>query len=280
MACIYSMKRMFGVLMVLLALAGVSACATVSGGFRVQVLVDGNPVPEYVAHGTRYIEAIKGKEYAIRLHNPLGVRVAVALSVDGLNTIDARRTDARSAQKWVLAPYETITISGWQTNMSQARRFYFTSEEQSYANWLGKTDNLGIVTAVFFRERMPPPSPQPTITPGAPHRSGEEPRAQSRDEMGRESRADSSRSAAGMKAPSPSPEEYAATGIGQRMDHQVERIHLDLEDRPAATVNIRYEYRAQLVRLGIFPPSPPYPDSLARRQHARGFEPGFCPEPR
>ena len=56
---------------------------------------------------------------------------------------------------------------------------------------------------------------------------------------------------------------------------------MELEEKPAATVNIRYEYRTQLVRLGLLPPSSaPYPDPLARRQSARGFEPGFCPEPR
>jgi hypothetical protein len=54
-----------------------------------------------------YIEALKSREYAIQLRNPFGVRVAVALSVDGLNTIDARQTSAADARKWVLDPYET-----------------------------------------------------------------------------------------------------------------------------------------------------------------------------
>jgi len=43
-------------------------------------------------------------------------------------------------------------------------------------------------------------------------------------------------------------------------------------------VNIRYEFRPQLVRLGILP-SAPAADPLQRRERARGFEPGFCPEP-
>jgi hypothetical protein len=44
------------------------------------------------------------------------------------------------------------------------------------------------------------------------------------------------------------------------------------------TVNIRYEFRPQLVRLGILPPAPAT-DPLQRRERARGFEPGFSPEP-
>ena len=120
---------------------------------EVEVLVNGAPVPRYFHDGITYLEAIKGKEYAIRITNPVGSRVAVALSVDGLNTIDARHTDARSGRKWVLGPYESVVISGWQTNAQQARRFFFTTEERSYGAWLGKTENLGIISAVFFREK-------------------------------------------------------------------------------------------------------------------------------
>jgi hypothetical protein len=72
--------------------------------------------------------------------------------------------------------------------------------------------------------------------------------------------------------------EFAATGMGRRTDHAVTQVWLDLEDAPAQTVNIRYEFRPQLVRLGILPPAPTA-DPLQRRERARGFEPGFCPEP-
>ena len=51
---------------------------------------------------------------------------------------------------------------------------------------------------------------------------------------------------------------------------------MDLEDAPAQTVNIRYEFRPQLVRLGILSPTP---DPLDRRERARGFEDGFSPVP-
>src|SRR5205823_12686727 len=124
-------------------------------GFSVEVLVDGRPVPEYAARGRRYIEAFEGAEYELRIHNPLSVRVAVALSVDGLNTIDARHTSAWDAHKWVIDPYGTIEIGGWQMSSSGARRFYFTSERDSYAAKLGQAQNLGLISAGFFRERAP-----------------------------------------------------------------------------------------------------------------------------
>ena len=264
-------RKLFG-LAVFLALATVPACARASypAGFQVDVLVDGRHVPVYFGHGLRYVEAIKGKKYSIRLRNPLGVRVAVALSVDGLNTIDARHTDPRSAQKWVLGPFETITISGWQTGMNNARRFFFTSEEQSYGAWLGKRQNLGIISAVFFREKRRPKAPRPVVPKEQSRRDGPSAAPEAGASRKAESRAGNVRE-----------EDYAATGIGRRYGHRVYRVRMELEEKPAATVNIRYEYRTQLVRLGLLPPSSaPYPDPLARRQSARGFEPGFCPEPR
>ena len=73
-------------------------------------------------------------------------------------------------------------------------------------------------------------------------------------------------------------DEYAATGLGRRTGHAVAQVWLDLEDAPVQTVNIRYEFHPQLVRLGILSPAPTA-DPLQRRERAHGFAPGFCPEP-
>src|SRR5262249_50545346 len=84
------------------------------GGFWVEVLINGVPATEYAARGRRYIEAFENGEYELRIHNPSPTRVAVALAVDGLNTIDARHTSAWDAHKWVIEPYGTISVRGWQ----------------------------------------------------------------------------------------------------------------------------------------------------------------------
>ena len=152
------MKHRFAYLMfTALALAGqavMSADSVRRPEGDIDILVNDVARPRYAHQGRWYVEALKGREYAIRIRNPYGVRVAVALSVDGLNTIDARQTTAAAARKWVLAPYETVTISGWQTSQTEARRFEFTTEEQSYGQALGKTANLGMISAVFFKERV------------------------------------------------------------------------------------------------------------------------------
>jgi len=233
----------------------------------VEILVDGAPQPRYAHDGRWYVEARKGKEYAIRLRNPYAVRVAVALSVDGLNTIDARETTAADARKWVLGPYETVTISGWQTSQTEARRFEFTTEARSYGQALGKIANLGVISAVFFKERVPTIRPEPSNEYAG--RRAPAPRSSAPAEQ---------EAAAAVGGDKKARDEYAATGMGRRTGHAVAQVWLDLEDAPVQDVNIRYEFHPQLVRLGILPPAPPS-DPLQRRERAHGFEPGFSPEP-
>src|SRR4051794_37500766 len=142
------------------------ASLVAENGFSVEILVDGRPAAEYAARGRRYIEALENAEYELRIHNSTASRVAVALAVDGLNTIDARHTSAWDAHKWVIEPYGTITVRGWQMSSDNARHFYFTTERDSYAAKLGQAANLGVISAVFFRERgqpvvITPPRPKP-----------------------------------------------------------------------------------------------------------------------
>ena len=246
-------------------------------GCTVEVLVDGRPLQEYHALGMRYVEALKGRAYAIRLTNPLDVRVAVALSVDGLNSIDARHTTASAARKWVIDPHESVTISGWQVSMAEARRFYFTSEARSYAQRLGQTDNLGIISAAFFRER-PRPQVLPLTADRWSHDGPSQPSpAAPRADKSAGAAAGAADSARAESAANRASEEYAATGIGERSSHAVQTVQLDLEERPATTLDVRYEYRSELVRLGVLP-APVPSEPLDRRQRAQGFDKGFCPD--
>jgi hypothetical protein len=247
---------------------------------EVQVLVNGRPLEEYHARGRTYVEAIEGAEYEVSVRNPLPFRVAVALSVDGLNTIDARRTRAWDASKWVIEPYGTINISGWQMSSQRARRFYFTSERDSYGAKLGQTGNLGVISAVFFRERrsiavpiIPPPRKHPAHEEDIQQDSGaSSPSAGTSGEQ-------ASKQRQGQIAPMPD-DDYAATGIGRSVHNDVRWVSMDLESRPAGDVTIRYEYYPALVRLGIIPRPYTRPDPLRRREGATGFEDRrFSPEP-
>lgn len=255
--------------------------AVTEGGFSVEVLINGVPAGEYAARGRRYVEAFENAEYELRIRNPSSSRVAVALAVDGLNTIDARHTSAWEARKWVIEPYGTIHVRGWQMSSENARRFYFTTERDSYGAKLGQAQNLGVISAVFFRERRPvtvmPVTPGQTRPPNekADRNSAPEAGAQSsRGEAGR----DTARAKTLPSYPPPD-DESAATGIGRSVSNSVQWIKMDLEPRAAGEVTIRYEYRAALVRLGIIPRQFPRPDVLDRRERSQGFDPKYCPQP-
>ena len=258
--------RILAVLAILGLFSGYSYAAGTSG-YAVNVLVDDVARSEYFHGGVVYIEALRGASYSLRLTNPTPHRVAVALSVDGLNTIDAKHTDAKSATKWVLEPYESTVISGWQVSDSAARSFFFTGERHSYGAALGQTENLGVIEAVYFRERRHDaevrrpsflegqsnsaeggqPSPVPSAASDAP--SAKNQRREAKDE-------------------------FAATGMGEKARHEIESVDFDLDPHPVASVRIRYEFRPQLVKLGILPQivSP-----LERRERASGFA-TYCPE--
>lgn len=239
--------------------------------FQMEVLVNGRPLTEYYARGRTYVEALQGAEYQLRLRNSSPDRVAVALSVDGLNTIDARHTSAWNASKWVIEPYQTITISGWQMSSERARRFYFTNERDSYGAKLGQTANLGVISAVFFREqrRIVP------VTPPYPihkNRDRAEPQQSGRGKDA-PAKSGSADGAAESRAAAPIPDdEYAATGIGRNVRNDVRWVHMDLDSRAAGEVTIRYEYYSALLRLGVVPRHTSR-EPIQRREDSRGFSP-------
>lgn len=291
------------------------ARAAEGNGLRLEVLVNGIPRPEYAARGTRYIEARVGAEYTLRITNTTGSRLAVALAVDGLNTIDAGHQSARNARKWVLDPWESAEIAGWQVADARARAFYFTRESQSYGAWLGQTSNLGNIEAVAFREKYyPPPAYPAPVTPPIYERDSRRDRSgypmgslggrsNEEGELDGAARKDAPKAAAEAPAPSvgslsgdygggparekqrsmadkkaqPTDDAYAATGIGRDMYHPVDTVNLELEERPMTTLRIRYEFHDTLVSLGVLPP--PYPRPLPRRERGGGFSDSWAPEP-
>jgi hypothetical protein len=283
-------------------LAAEAGIASGGGTSELSVLVDGASLAEY-PHGDRtYIEAVRGRDFTLRVSNPTSERVAVAISVDGRNVIDAKRTTAERGTKWVLYPGQTMDVPGWQISGDTARRFFFTDVASSYAKWLGDTAHVGVIEAVFFREKVRPPRP---IAERPYRNESQVPDEMAGDSFGvpdgnstnnrpdldareRQSRSDSPKSA---QAPAPPPEAgaaakdgvvrrsepsgLAATGIGERIKNPIQWVSFDEDPRPIARVALRYEYRRELVRLGVLSSR----DDLAARERARGFEPEYAPDP-
>ena len=255
-----------------LALGALPVRAASRDGFELAVVVAGCETPEYGHRGRIYVEALKGRNFTLRLSNPTGERVAVALSVDGRNVVDAKRTTAAGAAKWILAPGQTVEIPGWQVSGETSRKFFFTETGRSYAKWLGDTRNVGTIEAVFYRERRREPVEVGGGEAGRaderrdlPLRMGSPPAAAS--EPSKEAKAESES------------DRFAATGIGERTRFPVRWIDCDEEAEPSARIALRYEFHPELVRLGVLPR---FEDDLARRERSRGFEPGYrayAPDP-
>ncbi|MCK5242317.1 hypothetical protein KAR34_07685 [bacterium] len=161
------------------------------------------------------------EEYSIVVHNPLPVRVAVAVAIDGLNSIDGKRTSPRNAQKWMIAPNSSITVSGWQTSKKTLRKFLFTEDTAAYAQWREDREgkpygkNMGVIGVAWFwnsqeldRELHPP---EPFISGKAVRSDLAQPARGAKPSAKRRSKA----------AP------RAGTGMGQEQQHRVTEVQFN-----------------------------------------------------
>lgn len=280
--------RAIPVLAVLALACSLPAAAAGTAGYGLMVLVDGSPAPEYASRGRIYIEALKGRNFTLRVTNPTSERVAVALSVDGRNVVDARRSTAAAATKWVLEPWQSVEIPGWQISGETSRRFFFTETASSYAKWLGDMSNVGTIEAVFFREKRIRVAQPMTLSPenkaaGANRQSSapserSQAEAPSVDAMAEGQPAPPTAGKDGARADVQSRKEadsYAATGIGERTSFPVTWVDFREDPSPVATVSLRYEFRTELVRLGVLSPE----RDLYARERAQGFERRYAPSP-
>src|SRR5262249_25025197 len=155
-----------------------------------------------------------------------------------------------------------------------------TSEAKSYGAWLGKTSDLGVVSAAFFRARYRPQvdrDEESRIDSPADSANRELARKKCAADPGAGERQRAAEAPTAEPPSAAAKDELAATGIGRQVDHQVTRVEFDEEDTPSSVVSLRYEFHDALVRLGVLPCDG---DALARRERARGFaDGGFAPDP-
>jgi hypothetical protein len=210
----------------------------------VRVLVDGMPAPLFLRPGSwdrEYFQAFRGKNYSIQVTNNSGERVAVLMSVDGLNVVSGQKSSLSNQEgMYVLGPWSSATISGWRTSLNDVRRFVFVDEERSYASRTDQANgDMGWIRVLSFREQ-----PQ---------------RIAWRDEVKERSNEGGAKSQA---APAPSAGELRAngtreddsapgTGWGERRYDPVSRTDFTAVANPTDQIVLRYEYASGLRALGI-----------------------------
>ncbi len=216
---------------------------------------DGSELPESFRRGRPFVAAAAGERYAIRLRNPLPVRVAVNLTMDGLNSISGKPSGIADGQKWMIEPYDTIVIRGWQVNGDEARRFFFTDKPKSYAKWregrLGRdlSANCGVIGAAFFwsqaeLDRYYEEHPEYRYTTRYPW-------------PGR-ALAEDAAAMGGAAAPAPAAKaelkrQQAGTGMGERESHPTTEVAFDFDTG-------MYRLDQALVIYYDFAPRPPAPN--------------------
>ena len=275
-------------LLTLLAAAATSACtalpAHATGNLVDLQIVDrsrGNVLPTWRHRGTSWVAGRPGDRYALRLSNRTGGRVLVVLSVDGVNVVSGE-TASTGQTGYVLGPWASAEITGWRKSYSEAAAFYFTALPDSYAARTDRPDNVGVVGAAIFRERVVQPvqrpfESQPPVASGRPDagmRQEPERRAQ-----GAAADASSERSAPAPASPpamrdreSLAKSEKLGTGHGEREYSPTTQTTFErASSQPAEIVQVRYDSHANLVAAGVIgrpqPPAVPQPF------------PGFVPDP-
>lgn len=183
---------------------------------------EGGRYREFVEKGRPTLKVRAGEEYSIVVHNPLPVRAAAAVSVDGLNTVDGKRTSPGKARKWMIEPHSSITITGWQTGSDTNRKFVFTQEEGAYAKWKegreGKpySRNLGVIGVAWFWNKA------------ELHQALHPPKPFDDEQEYTKAEGDSHKKRMGAPAPSaPEAAGRAGTGMGQEQHHAVREVEFN-----------------------------------------------------
>lgn len=236
----------------------------------------GETLTPYRYASQRYVAGNPGDRYSVRLHNRSGELVLVVLSVDGVNVVSGE-TAASQQSGYVLGPWEQTEISGWRKSQQEVAQFYFTALPDSYAARTDRPDNVGVIGAAVFREKV---IPQPVV----PYLSQEAPSARP-ESLAADSANRSAAPAAKAMRESERLGERLGTGHGQREYAPIQYTEFERASRtPSEVVSLRYNSRANLLARGIIPkprPSSWQPNSRKPDwQEAQPFPGEFVPDPR
>jgi len=126
--------------------------------FEIEIVVDDTVRKPKKVRGKYLVELNPGEEYAVYIKNGADQPVAVALYVDGVNSIDKQRREPdalESGRHWSLPKDYTMNVAGWYTidsklKTQQANKFEIVERDQSVAAQKGFEENIGMITAIFY----------------------------------------------------------------------------------------------------------------------------------
>lgn len=235
-----------------------------AGGYELQVLSGGVPVPTFFQSGGAYVMGQLGERYTLRVVNHTGRRIEAVVSVDGRDVVDGRGADYRSKRGYLVPAYGTVDIEGWRLSNAQVAAFRFSAVADSYAARTGSAREVGVIGAAIFPERYVP-RPRPLELP--PPRDYGEPDAELYEGRGADKSSSDSASAGAPRAnaapssPSRSLAEAESarrrpglgTEFGEAVGSSVREVSFARANptSPAVVLGARYNDRDGLIALGI-----------------------------
>jgi hypothetical protein len=135
-----------------------------TGGYELEVLVDGVPAPTFFQNGETYVMGALGERYTLRVLNHTGRRIEAVASVDGRDVVDGKPADIRDKRGYLVPGWGAVDIDGWRLTHAQVAAFRFSSVADSYAARTGSAREVGVIGVAVFPERTVP-RPRPLELP-------------------------------------------------------------------------------------------------------------------
>lgn len=222
-------------------------------------------LPQFPHRGDHWIQGAPGHSYTVQLTNTSGDRVLVVLSVDGVNAVTGD-TASPDQGGYVLAPWQSIGISGWRKSHHEIARFVFTDLPDSYAARTGRPDDVGVIGIAVFQEAQRYSRPSIDAAPPAmQQRSRERSSSQS-------AKAHSPQDMDGAVAET-ADRQSLGTGHGAREHSPVSSTQFERASIiPAQTTQLRYDTRSRLIALGVLP-------RVHRQRRPQAFPGSFVADP-
>ena len=227
----------------------------------------GARLPIYHHQGRRYVVGTPGTRYAVAVRNRGSARVLAVVAVDGINAVSGESA-AWHQTGYVLGGHQRYEVRGWRKSQERIAAFEFTALANSYAARTGRPDDVGVIGVALFREAVPQPAVP--IAPAVPPAETSELRREA-PASAPPARADSGLGAAralGSESAAdraqPKAEQRLGTGHGRSENSQVTYTGFERAGAaPDQVIAIHYDSHANLVALGVIPPSvsrPPLPN--------------------
>lgn len=128
-----------------------------------------HPYKSFSGSHKAFLEAEKGAAYTVRVTNKSGLRLGLAISVDGRNIISGRQSEPSQKERlYVLDPHTSASYSGWRIGEIRVRRFIFINEENLFDTDFGNMPKMGIISIAVYPEKRPGPFYNSTPTDPSP----------------------------------------------------------------------------------------------------------------